>query len=178
MLIFSFFLKAFLKCKFKCLKVAKSQESSESYSRVGFSGGAHSTRSKKDTDNIVDKKEIKIEETLLLEEVKEEERPVYIKLKYDAKENETESAAKKDDQTSESKEAKTLREIFNTTESNKLVLFQIPEHLSLHDLGEGHIGKLKIRQSGRVELVFNDEKRFDVSLSVSGDFLQVKLIYQ
>ena len=135
------------------------------------SGGSHATRStKKEGDILVDKKEIKIEETLLIEEVKEEERPVYIKLKYDAKENEAE--VKTTDQASMSKETKKLKETFEN-DKNNLILFQIPEHLSLHDLEEGHIGKLRIRKSGRVELVFNEDKKFDVSLSVSGDFLQV-----
>ena len=58
-------------------------------------------------------------------------------------------------------------------DENKLILFQIPEHLSLHEMDEGHIGKLKVYKSGRVELVLNDEKYFDASLSVSGEFLQV-----
>jgi hypothetical protein len=146
---------------------------------VSFSdGGSHNTRSKKiDDGGLGGKREIKVEETLIIEEVKEDEKPVYIKLKYDAKENEPDT--KNEDKINESKESAKLKEIFNvdntneSAESKKLILFQIPEHLVLQDLEEGHIGKLRIRQSGRVELVLNDEKYFDVSLSVSADFLQV-----
>ena len=142
------------------------------------SDGSHNTRSKKLEDGTFSKKEIKVEETLIIEEVKEEEKPVYIKLKYDEKENDSEIINER-----ETKESQKLKEIFNlstTNESddrNKLILFQIPEHLSLHEFEEGHIGKLRIHKSGLVELVLNNEKYFDVSLSVSADFLQVIHIY-
>lgn len=56
---------------------------------------------------------------------------------------------------------------------DRLVLFQIPETLNLTEMPEGHIGKLRIYESGKVEMVINDDKVFDVSLSVSGSFLQV-----
>ena len=56
---------------------------------------------------------------------------------------------------------------------DRLVLFQIPETLNLAEMPEGHIGKLRIYESGKVEMVINDDKVFDVSLSVSGSFLQV-----
>jgi hypothetical protein len=59
-------------------------------------------------------------------------------------------------------------------EKEKLVLFQIPENLQLHSLPEGKIGKLRVRKSGRVEFYINDDKNLNVSLSVSGQFLQVK----
>lgn len=58
-------------------------------------------------------------------------------------------------------------------ERDKLLLFQIPETLNLNDLPEGHIGKLRFRKSGKVEMVINDNKCFDVTLSVCGPFLQV-----
>ena len=56
----------------------------------------------------------------------------------------------------------------------KLILFQIPENLKLNDLNEGHIGKIKIYKSGKIEFCVDEEKRFKVCLSVSGQFLQVK----
>lgn len=112
---------------------------------------------------------MKIEDSLILEEYKEKDSAVYVKLKYDAKENDLET------EESINKEAKQLKDLFETSEDQKekLILFQIPEHLCLQDLEEGHIGKLRVRKSGRVELVFNDDKYFDVSMSVAGDFLQV-----
>jgi hypothetical protein len=58
----------------------------------------------------------------------------------------------------------------------KLILFQLPENLQLQDLEEGHIGKLKIRKSGRIELCIDDKKYLNVSLSVSGQFLQVNTL--
>ena len=67
-----------------------------------------------------------------------------------------------------------LRTLQTALEYSFKVQFYSFAHLrSLHDLDEGHIGKLRIRKSGRIELVFNDEKVFDVALSVSGEFLQV-----
>jgi hypothetical protein len=59
-------------------------------------------------------------------------------------------------------------------QKDKFVLLQIPENLQLQELDEGHIGKLKIRKSGRIELCIDSEKYLNVSLSVSGGFLQVK----
>ena len=57
----------------------------------------------------------------------------------------------------------------------KLILFQLPENLQLQDLEEGHIGKIKIRRSGRIELCIDDKKYLNVALSVSGPFLQVNI---
>ena len=59
----------------------------------------------------------------------------------------------------------------------KLILFQIPENLKLNDLNEGHVGKIKIYKSGKIEFCVDEEKRFKVSLSVAGSFLQV-IIFQ
>ena len=55
----------------------------------------------------------------------------------------------------------------------KLILFQLPDNLKLQDLEEGHIGKIRIRKSGRIELCVDDKKYLNVGLSVSGSFLQV-----
>ena len=74
------------------------------------------------------------------------------------------------------KDRAVLNELFEANESlaEKLLLLQIPENLQLQELDdEGHIGKLRIRKSGRVELCIDNEKNFNVSLSVSGPFLQV-----
>lgn len=59
----------------------------------------------------------------------------------------------------------------------KLLLFQIPETLQLNELEEGQIGKILIRKSGKIEFCVNNEKYFNVSLSVGGSFLQVGSIY-
>ena len=74
------------------------------------------------------------------------------------------------------KDRTVLNELFEANEAlaEKLLLLQIPENLQLQELDdEGHIGKLRIRKSGRVELCIDNEKNFNVSLSVSGPFLQV-----
>jgi hypothetical protein len=60
---------------------------------------------------------------------------------------------------------KELNQVFNNKEG--LVLFQLPDILQLHNKDEGHIGKLVTRRSGRIELILNNNKRLNVSQSVS-----------
>jgi len=54
----------------------------------------------------------------------------------------------------------------------KLVVLQIPENLDLANLGEGHIGKIKVYKSGKILFFLNGDTSMNVSLSVSGSFLQ------
>ena len=49
----------------------------------------------------------------------------------------------------------------------------MPENLNLNELTEGHIGKIKVYKSGKVELCLNEDKCLNVNLSVAGSFLQV-----
>jgi hypothetical protein len=66
-----------------------------------------------------------------------------------------------------------LKELFIKDEQNeKLILLQMPDNLNLNEMNDGKIGKLRVYKSGRVELCLNDEKYLNVSLSVSGSFLQ------
>ena len=63
-----------------------------------------------------------------------------------------------------------------TADDESLLLFQISEALQLHDIPQsGHIGKLRVHQSGRIDLCINDSIIFDVALSASGPFYQVSL---
>ena len=48
----------------------------------------------------------------------------------------------------------------------------MPDNLNLNEMSDGKIGKLRVYKSGRVELCLNDEKYLNVSLSVTGSFLQ------
>ncbi len=63
----------------------------------------------------------------------------------------------------------------NKIKTEKLVLLQIPENLKLDELGEGHIGKIKVYKSGKVVMCLNDQNHLNVTLSVSGSFLQVNI---
>ena len=48
----------------------------------------------------------------------------------------------------------------------------MPDNLNLNEMSDGKIGKLRVYKLGRVELCLNDEKYLNVSLSVTGSFLQ------
>ena len=55
----------------------------------------------------------------------------------------------------------------------KLLLLQMPENLHLNELAEGQIGKIKVYKSGKMIMSLNDSILMNVTLSVSGAFLQV-----
>lgn len=102
---------------------------------------------------------------------------MYIKLKFDVKEETSVVDTKARDE-AKAKDEKQLQNIFcpeDCIEKSKerLILFQLPENLQLNELSEGKIGKIRIRKSGKVEMVFNDDKYLNVCLSVSAPFLQV-----
>lgn len=117
------------------------------------------------------------EQNVLIKETKDDDFPVYIKLKYDVKEEENvlDSKARDDAKT---KDEKILKNIFMPDDpieesKKKLILFQLPENLQLNELSEGKIGKIRIRKSGKIDMQFNDDKYLNVFLSVSAPFLQV-----
>lgn len=90
----------------------------------------------------------------------------FINLKFESKEKQTDSI-NNDELDSR------LKELFIKDEQNeKLILLQMPDNLNLNEMNDGKIGKLRVYKSGRVELCLNDEKYLNVSLSVSGSFLQ------
>jgi hypothetical protein len=90
----------------------------------------------------------------------------FINLKFESKEKQTD-LANNDELDSR------LKELFIQDEQNeKLILLQMPDNLNLNEMNDGKIGKLRVYKSGRVELCLNDEKYLNVSLSVSGSFLQ------
>ncbi len=90
----------------------------------------------------------------------------FINLKFESKEKQTDSI-NNDELDSR------LKELFIKDEQNeKLILLQMPDNLNLNEMKDGKIGKLRVYKSGRVELCLNDEKYLNVSLSVSGSFLQ------
>ena len=90
----------------------------------------------------------------------------FINLKFESKEKQTDLA------NNEELDSR-LKELFIQDEQNeKLILLQMPDNLNLNEMNDGKIGKLRVYKSGRVELCLNDEKYLNVSLSVSGSFLQ------
>jgi hypothetical protein len=58
----------------------------------------------------------------------------------------------------------------------KLLLFQLPENLGLRQLGEGRIGKIKVYKSGKIMMCLEADSYLNVSLSVSGGFLQDAIV--
>ena len=140
---------------------------------------------------------IRIEQSLLIDNAVEDEDPSYVKLKFDSKDTDKKFEQNFDDYNL--KDLKILNEMFDQQDETKgyilikiilncllenyiyyfivekLILFQLPENLQLQDLEEGHIGKIKIRRSGRIELCIDDKKYLNVALSVSGPFLQVNI---
>lgn len=55
------------------------------------------------------------------------------------------------------------------------MFLQLPDSLGLNALDEGHIGKIRVHKSGKITLCVNNGTLLNVSLSVSGAFLQVSL---
>ena len=148
--------------------------------------------------------EPKLEECLVIDDCVEDDNPVYIKFNYDNKENEFITKIKKEkdmpatagqeeskkqqeraDKIS-GKEITVLNDLFKGEEApsgapddESLLLFQISEALQLHDIPQsGHIGKLRVHKSGRIDLCINDSIIFDVALSASGPFYQVSTSLQ
>lgn len=154
-----------------------------SISRVlGSSAGGAGGRGGK--NEPVSTTEPKPEECLVIDDCVEDDDPVYIKFNYDNKENEFVSKLKREreapklehcDKVSE-KEITVLSDLFKeAADDESLLLFQISEALQLHDIPQsGHIGKLRVHKSGRIDLCINDSMAFDVALSASGPFYQVR----
>ncbi|RNA36253.1 DNA-directed RNA polymerase III subunit RPC4 [Brachionus plicatilis] len=116
------------------------------------------------------------EQNVLIKESKEDDYPMYIKLKYDVKE-ESNVLGAKDLEDAKTKDEQILKNTFFPDDylersKEKLVLFQLPENLQLNELNEGKIGKIRIRKSGKIDMLFNDDKYLNVCLSVSAPFLQ------
>ena len=133
--------------------------------------------------------QMRIEETILIDDFEEDDSPVYIKLNYDNKENKliTKSLIKSSASTHDMEvdeavkasqahmdpETASLNELF-TGEKEKLLLLQISEALQFHDIpSDGRVGKLRVRASGKIELVINDDINFEMTLSTSSPFYQV-----
>lgn len=146
--------------------------------------------------------------SILTEDTKEETSTVYVKLKNENKENEnverSETGEVAETKT-EQKDRKTLYDIMNPGSEEKsqgsafispflnfdqankklvcccleqLLMFQLPENLGLRQLGEGRIGKIKVYKSGKIMMCLDEESYLNVSLSVSGGFLQVRILTQ
>lgn len=163
----------------------------ESTTRIGGGGGVGggSTSLFKREANSAGpdqpQRSLRIEENLLIEDVKDEdeESSPYVCIKYEKEEpplltSATTTSEKVESNLDPSSSSySVLRQIFDPLDLNeerdKLLLFQIPETLGLGDLDEGQIGKLRIRKSGKIELCINDNIVLGVSLSVAGSFLQV-----
>lgn len=150
-------------------------QTESSYTRVVGSSdrsSSHSVKKEADEPSI---SRLKNEKNILIDDAIEDESPVYIKLKHEVKEEGDIFDVKARDET-KLKDEKILKDIFlNQLDKNmeKLILFQIPEKLQLNELNEGHMGKIRIRKSGRIEMVINEDKLLNISLSVSAPFLQV-----
>lgn len=119
----------------------------------------------------------KPEQNILIQDSKEDESPVYIRLKHEIKE-ETNTMESRDETIL--KDEKILKNIFSPENdleklAERLVLFQLPENLQLNEINEGKIGKIRIRKSGKIEMLINEDKMLNVNLSVSAPFLQVNL---
>ena len=155
--------------------VANRDQTETSYTRVSGSSDRSSNREiKKEVEELFAKP--KPEQNILIQDSKEDESPVYIRLKHEMKEEETNVLESQNQ--SKLKDEKLLKNIFAPEDdleklAERLVLFQLPENLQLYDLSEGKIGKIRIRKSGKIDMVINDEKLLNVSLSVSAPFLQV-----
>lgn len=70
-----------------------------------------------------------------------------------------------------------INKYFLNEDIDRLVLFQIPETLNFCEMGEGHIGKIQVRKSGKIDFYVNDGKYLNISQSVCGTFLQVENTY-
>ena len=115
-------LLAILYWKLKCVhtsQVGNEHNSAESYSKVVGISGASSSKpfAGANSNNIV-----KIEESLLIEDLKEEESTTYIQLKHESKESEVvkNETNTETDYKAEAKNQAVLNNLFNPNEINKL----------------------------------------------------------
>lgn len=161
------------------------RNAADSYSKVvginsgSGSGGGTSHSGSNLKNEPFDESRMKIEQNLLIEDLKDQDDTIYVKLKNENKENDNENkneATEVVETKTEIRDKKNLINLFNPEEEDrnkeKLVMFQLPENLELYKLGEGHIGKIKVYKSGKILLCLNDENYMNVTLSVSGAFLQ------
>lgn len=121
--------------------------------------------------------------SILTEDTKEEVSTVYVKLKNENKENENVERSETGEVAetkAEQKDRKTLYDIMNPGSEEKsqeqLLMFQLPENLGLRQLGEGRIGKIKVYKSGKIMMCLDEDSYLNVSLSVSGGFLQDAIV--
>ena len=121
----------------------------------------------------------KIEGNLIIEDLKDDESSAFVTLKNENKEFENAPKNVNNDflTKTELKDKKTLFDLVTPNEEEKskekLVLIQLPENFEFQKLGEGHIGKIKVYKSGKIVMSVNNDNYLNVSLSVSGGFLQV-----
>lgn len=169
------FTRIYLECNFFRL-LDGSNETAESYSKVvGPSGQPHSSstgsrqiKSESSQDNYV-----KVEHSLLIEDTTKEDlaKAAYVNLKFETKEylNEQDIEVKRNELDAQ------LTGLFTRDESDeKLILLQMPENLNLNEMNEGHVGKIRVYKSGKIEFCLNQDKYMNVNLSVAGSFLQVR----
>lgn len=166
--------------------VGNEKNSAESYSKVvgisnvsgsssGGAGGAGGVSNKREANEGH-----KIEQNLIIEDLKDDESSAFVILKNENKEFENAPKNETNDQIitkTELKDKKTLLDLVDPNEQEKskekLILIQLPENFELDKLGEGHIGKIKVYKSGKIVMCVNNDNYLNVSLSVSGAFLQV-----
>lgn len=158
------------------------RNSAEAYSKVvglsnsiGNSSSSAGVSSKREPN---DDNKHKIEGNLIIEDLKDDESSAFVTLKNENKEFENAPKNVNNDflTKTELKDKKTLFDLVTPNEEEKskekLVLIQLPENFEFQKLGEGHIGKIKVYKSGKIVMSVNNDNYLNVSLSVSGGFLQ------